>query len=71
MTLIGNCRLETAPADFQLSTTNQTRHCFSGYIEYHRCMVAKGKVAPECDKFAQYYRSLKAKEELGKLFSFI
>ncbi|GKV14193.1 hypothetical protein SLEP1_g25097 [Rubroshorea leprosula] len=46
MTLIGNCRLETAPADFQLSTTNQTRHCFSGYIEYHRLTdgMSKGKM---------------------------
>ncbi|CAA6658854.1 unnamed protein product [Spirodela intermedia] len=42
--------LETAPADFRFPTTNQTRHCFTRYIEYHR--------RPECDKFAKYYRSL-------------
>ncbi|XP_027333738.1 cytochrome c oxidase subunit 6b-1-like [Abrus precatorius] len=51
-------KLETAPADFRFPTTNQTRHCFTRYIEYHRCVAAKGEGAPECDKFAKYYRSL-------------
>lgn len=51
-------QLETAPADFRFPTTNQTRHCFTRYIEYHRCIAAKGEGAPECDKFAKYYRSL-------------
>ncbi|KAF4388437.1 hypothetical protein CsatB_008113 [Cannabis sativa] len=51
-------KLETAPADFRFPTTNQTRHCFTRYIEYHRCVAAKGEDAPECDKFQKYYRSL-------------
>lgn len=51
-------KLETAPADFRFPTTNQTRHCFTRYIEYHRCVAAKGEGAPECEKFAKYYRSL-------------
>ncbi|XP_052202413.1 cytochrome c oxidase subunit 6b-3-like isoform X2 [Diospyros lotus] len=51
-------KLETAPADFRFPTTNQTRHCFTRYIEYHRCEAAKGEGAPECDKFAKYYRAL-------------
>ncbi|CAJ1971736.1 unnamed protein product [Sphenostylis stenocarpa] len=51
-------KLETAPADFRFPTTNQTRHCFTRYIEYHRCVAAKGEGASECDKFAKYYRSL-------------
>ncbi|KAF2291582.1 hypothetical protein GH714_025901 [Hevea brasiliensis] len=51
-------KLETAPADFRFPTTNQTRHCFTRYIEYHRCVAAKGEGAPECNKFAKYYRSL-------------
>ncbi|KAL1224490.1 Cytochrome c oxidase subunit 6b-1 [Cardamine amara subsp. amara] len=51
-------KLETAPADFRFPTTNQTRHCFTRYIEYHRCVAAKGEEAPECDKFAKFYRSL-------------
>ncbi|KAF5955324.1 hypothetical protein HYC85_008180 [Camellia sinensis] len=51
-------KIETAPADFRFPTTNQTRHCFTRYIEYHRCVAAKGEGAPECDKFAKYYRAL-------------
>ncbi|XP_020580901.1 cytochrome c oxidase subunit 6b-1-like [Phalaenopsis equestris] len=51
-------KLETAPADFRFPTTNQTRHCFTRYIEFHRCINAKGEGAPECEKFAKYYRSL-------------
>ncbi|KAG9451427.1 hypothetical protein H6P81_011392 [Aristolochia fimbriata] len=51
-------KIETAPADFRFPTTNQTRHCFTRYVEYHRCIAAKGDGAPECDKFAKYYRSL-------------
>lgn len=51
-------KIETAPADFRFPTTNQTRHCFTRYVEYHRCIAAKGEGAPECEKFAKYYRSL-------------
>ncbi|XP_066395312.1 cytochrome c oxidase subunit 6b-1-like [Miscanthus floridulus] len=51
-------KIETAPADFRFPTTNQTRHCFTRYTEYHRCVAAKGEGAPECEKFAKYYRSL-------------
>ncbi|CAL5417829.1 unnamed protein product [Camellia sinensis] len=51
-------KIETAPADFRFPTTNQTRHCFTRYIEYHRCVAARGDGASECNKFAKYYRSL-------------
>ncbi|KQK21432.1 cytochrome c oxidase subunit 6b-1 [Brachypodium distachyon] len=51
-------KIETAPADFRFPTTNQSRHCFTRYVEYHRCVAAKGEDASECDKFAKYYRSL-------------
>ncbi|KAL9997546.1 putative cytochrome-c oxidase [Helianthus debilis subsp. tardiflorus] len=51
-------KLETAPGDYRFPTTNQSRHCFTRYVEYHRCVAAKGEDASECDKFAKYYRSL-------------
>ncbi|KAJ4966966.1 hypothetical protein NE237_018815 [Protea cynaroides] len=51
-------KIETAPADIRFPTTNQTRHCFTRYVEYHRCVAAKGEGAQECEKFAKYYRSL-------------
>ncbi|KAH9299479.1 hypothetical protein KI387_031161, partial [Taxus chinensis] len=50
--------IKTAPVDFRFPTTNQTRHCFTRYIEYHKCVASKGEDANECDKYAKYYRSL-------------
>uniref|UniRef100_A0A2N9EMF6 Cytochrome c oxidase subunit n=1 Tax=Fagus sylvatica TaxID=28930 RepID=A0A2N9EMF6_FAGSY len=50
--------LKTAPADFRFPTTNQTRHCFTRYIEFHRCLAAKGEESGECERFSKYYRSL-------------
>ncbi|KAK4392669.1 Cytochrome c oxidase subunitb-2 [Sesamum angolense] len=32
--------LKTAPADFRFPTTNQTRHCFTRYIEFHRVHIS-------------------------------
>ncbi|KAG6739800.1 hypothetical protein POTOM_057415 [Populus tomentosa] len=50
--------LKTAPADYRFPTTNQTRHCFTRYIEFHRCVAAKGDEGNDCERFAKYYRSL-------------
>ncbi|KAK3007729.1 hypothetical protein RJ639_014780 [Escallonia herrerae] len=50
--------LKTAPADFRFPTTNQSRHCFTRYIEFHSCLAAKGEESGECERFAKYYRSL-------------
>ncbi|KAK3221742.1 hypothetical protein Dsin_008767 [Dipteronia sinensis] len=50
--------LETAPADFRFPTTNQTRHCFTRYIEFHRCLAVKGEESNACETFAKYYRAL-------------
>nr|CAB3447203.1 unnamed protein product [Digitaria exilis] len=49
--------IKTAPADFRFPTTNQTRHCFTRYVEYHRCVNVKGDDTSDCEKFAKYYRS--------------
>ncbi|KAM1217090.1 hypothetical protein ACFX2I_013321 [Malus domestica] len=58
--------LKTAPADFRFPTTNQTRHCFTRYIEFHRCVAARGEESNECEKFAKYYRSLCPSEWIEK-----
>ncbi|XP_048132144.1 cytochrome c oxidase subunit 6b-3-like [Rhodamnia argentea] len=50
--------LETAPLDMRFPFANQTRHCYARYLEYLRRIQEKGKDAPECEKFAKYYRSL-------------
>ncbi|GMP66352.1 hypothetical protein CsSME_00026744 [Camellia sinensis var. sinensis] len=43
--------------DIELKT-GPTRHCFTHYIEFHRCLAAKGEESSECQRFAKYYRSL-------------
>ncbi|KAL8149539.1 hypothetical protein AgCh_006515 [Apium graveolens] len=61
--------LKTAPADFRFPTTNQSRHCFTRYIEFHRCIAAKGDGSADCEKFAKYYRSLCPGEWVSNLLS--
>lgn len=39
--LICQIEIKTAPADFRFPTTNQTRHCFTRYVEYHRYDLAR------------------------------
>ncbi|KAJ4958806.1 hypothetical protein NE237_025917 [Protea cynaroides] len=56
--LIKGEELKTAPYDVRFPFTNQTLHCYARFIEYHKCARAKGGNAPECEKFATYYRSL-------------
>ncbi|KAH0942128.1 hypothetical protein HID58_001765 [Brassica napus] len=56
--LLNQIELKTAPADFRFPTTNQTRHCFTRYIEFHRCTTAKGEDSNDCERFAKYYRAL-------------
>ncbi|KAL8265413.1 hypothetical protein R6Q59_023543 [Mikania micrantha] len=56
--LMAEIELKTAPADYRFPTTNQSRHCFTRYVEFHRCVAAKGDDASECEKFAKFYRSL-------------
>ncbi|KAL1335295.1 hypothetical protein AAHE18_11G237900 [Arachis hypogaea] len=58
VSLMAEIELKTAPADFRFPTTNQTRHCFTRYVEFHRCLAAKGDDSAECERFAKYYRSL-------------
>ncbi|KAH7514335.1 hypothetical protein FEM48_Zijuj11G0077900 [Ziziphus jujuba var. spinosa] len=36
----------------------QPRHCYTSYLEYHKCVKEKGKDAPECEKFERHYKSL-------------
>ncbi|KAJ7955713.1 Cytochrome c oxidase subunit, partial [Quillaja saponaria] len=56
--VMAEIELKTAPADFRFPTTNQSRHCFTRYVEFHRCLAAKGEESGKCERFARYYRSL-------------
>lgn len=54
----GEIVVSTAPHDKRFPTTNQTKHCWARYLEFHACTKAKGEDDPECEKFQRWYKSL-------------
>ncbi|KAI9293448.1 cytochrome c oxidase, subunit VIb [Neoconidiobolus thromboides FSU 785] len=51
-------QLETAPFDARFPNTNQTKHCWQNYVDYYKCINAKGEDFPACKQFYKNYRSL-------------
>merc|ERR1719277_1939164 len=51
-------KLGTAPYDQRFTTTNQARHCYTRYNEFHKCAAEKGEDDESCKFFAKAYRSL-------------
>ncbi|CDF35826.1 Cytochrome c oxidase subunit 6b-1 [Chondrus crispus] len=51
-------QVRTAPRDRRFPTTNQTKHCWARYLEFHACSKVKGDDDPECEKFKRWYLSL-------------
>lgn len=37
---------------------NQTKHCWQNYVDYHKCITAKGEDFAPCRQFMLAYRSL-------------
>jgi cytochrome c oxidase subunit 6b len=37
---------------------NQTKHCWQNYVDYHKCINAKGEDFAPCRQFFLAYRSL-------------
>ncbi|KAL3686038.1 hypothetical protein R1sor_004060 [Riccia sorocarpa] len=58
--------IKTAPMDYRFPTTNQAKHCYTRYNEYHKCIAEKGEDASECQKYARFYRSLCPGEWIDK-----
>ncbi|KAI7746980.1 hypothetical protein M8C21_018822 [Ambrosia artemisiifolia] len=40
--ILTEIELKTAPADYRFPTTNQSRHCFTRYVEFHRNLIIYG-----------------------------
>eukprot|EP00127_Corallochytrium_limacisporum_P001636 Clim_evm5s73 gene=Clim_evmTU5s73 len=51
-------KLETVQFDPRFPNTNQTKHCWQSYVDYHRCAMMKGEDAPQCTKFFKTFKSL-------------
>jgi len=48
--------LSTAPFDPRFPNTNQTKHCWQNYIDYHMCVAAKGEDYKPCGHFFRNYK---------------
>lgn len=51
-------KLETPPFDARFPNTNQTRNCWQNYVDYHKCIKAKGEGYEPCEYFKRVYTSL-------------
>ncbi|KAF8515376.1 putative COX12-cytochrome-c oxidase, subunit VIB [Hysterangium stoloniferum] len=50
--------LQTAGFDARFPNQNQTKHCFQNYLDYHKCINAKGEDFAPCKQFFRAYHSL-------------
>merc|ERR1712093_939131 len=48
----------TAGFDARFPNQNQTKHCWQNYVDYHKCILAKGEDFKPCRQFFLAYRSL-------------
>mmetsp|Transcript_2622 Transcript_2622/g.4383 ORF Transcript_2622/g.4383 Transcript_2622/m.4383 type:complete len:117 (-) Transcript_2622:137-487(-) len=58
--------VKTPPPDMRFPTTNQARHCYTRYNEYHKCVKEKGEGADECAFYQKAYWSLCPNEWVTK-----
>lgn len=48
----------TVPFDPRFPNTNQTRHCYQSYLDYHRCQKVRGEAYEPCNYFKKAFNSL-------------
>ncbi|GAA5870549.1 hypothetical protein JCM5296_001878 [Sporobolomyces johnsonii] len=58
--------LQTASFDARFPNTNQSKHCFQSYVDYYRCINAKGEDFPACKTFWRTFHSLCPNEWIAK-----
>ena len=49
-------KLETAPYDARFPHQNQTKHCWQNYVDYQKCVRAKGEDYKPCEHFRWIYK---------------
>lgn len=50
--------VKTVPFDPRFPNTNQTRHCYQSYIDFHRCQKIRGEKYEPCQYFKKAFHSL-------------
>ena len=53
-----NEQLKTTPFDPRFPQTNQAKHCYTRYNEFHKCQAENGEGAEACEPLAKFYRSI-------------
>jgi len=48
----------TAPFDARFPNTNQTKHCWQYYADYHKCINKRGEDYVPCQWFKKVYTSM-------------
>jgi len=51
-------KVETVQFDARFPNQNQTKNCWQNYVDYHKCIKAKGEDYPICQHFFRAYKSL-------------
>ncbi|XP_053596470.1 cytochrome c oxidase subunit 6B1 isoform X2 [Microplitis demolitor] len=46
---------QSAPYDPRFPNTNQTRHCYQYYLDFHRCKKVRGEEYEACKYFKRIY----------------
>ncbi|EJU04694.1 cytochrome c oxidase subunit VIb [Dacryopinax primogenitus] len=58
--------LQTAGFDARFPNQNQTKHCYQNYIDYYKCIAAKGEDFPPCKQFFRAFNSLCPNSWIGQ-----
>jgi len=48
----------TAGYDARYPSMNQSKHCWQTYVDYHKCIIAKGEDFSPCKQFYHAYRAM-------------
>ena len=48
-------KVQTSPHDARFPATNQSRHCYTRYNEYYRCVAQKGEEDEECKFVSSWF----------------
>merc|ERR1711918_300698 len=60
----GDISLSTTPPDTRFPNVSQSRHCFSRFNEYNRCVAKQGE--EKCAMLKKFYESICPNEWVGR-----
>ncbi|XP_076659550.1 cytochrome c oxidase subunit 6B [Halictus rubicundus] len=63
---VGEIKPMTAPFDPRFPNQNQTRYCFSGYLDFHRCKNRHSEQYEACQYFKKVLNAMCPSEWIEK-----